>query len=159
MTDTSIDDGQLYIDGKFTAASSGRRFDVTDPSTGAVVGTVADADPADIDTAVAASRLAFDEGPWPKMSGRERAGGFPGLIGGHGQPLGDLQKVADDLADGRDRCYLAAGMCGMIVHGSPPVRRSRARSGASTSWAGPLCVATVTVQRPARPCQALPGVA
>ncbi len=73
MTDTSIDDGQLYIDGKFTQGSSGRRFDVTDPSTGAVVGTVADADPADINTAVAAARLAFDEGPWPRMSGRERA--------------------------------------------------------------------------------------
>ena len=73
MTDTSIDDGQLYINGKFTEASSGRRFDVTDPSTGAVVGTVADADPADVDTAVAAARLAFDEGPWPKLSGRERA--------------------------------------------------------------------------------------
>jgi phenylacetaldehyde dehydrogenase len=73
MTDTTIDDGQLYINGKFTQASSGRRFDVTDPSTGAVVGTVADADPADIDTAVAAARLAFDEGPWPRMSGRERA--------------------------------------------------------------------------------------
>ena len=73
MTDTSIDDGQLYIGGKFTQGSSGRRFDVTDPSTGAVVGTVADADPADIDTAVAAARLAFDEGPWPRMSGRERA--------------------------------------------------------------------------------------
>jgi acyl-CoA reductase-like NAD-dependent aldehyde dehydrogenase len=73
MTDTSIDDGQLYIGGKFAQGSSGRRFDVTDPSTGAVVGTVADADPADIDTAVAAARLAFDEGPWPRMSGRERA--------------------------------------------------------------------------------------
>ncbi|MGO9782055.1 MAG: aldehyde dehydrogenase family protein [Streptosporangiaceae bacterium] len=73
MTDTSIDDGQLYIGGKFTQGSSGRRFDVTDPSTGSVVGTVADADPADINTAVAAARLAFDEGPWPRMSGRERA--------------------------------------------------------------------------------------
>jgi delta 1-pyrroline-5-carboxylate dehydrogenase len=73
MTDTSVDDGQLYINGKFTKASGGRRFEVTDPSTGAVVGTVADADPADVDVAVTAARGAFHEGPWPKMSGRERA--------------------------------------------------------------------------------------
>src|SRR6266496_3126514 len=62
MTDTSVDDGQLYINGKFTEASGGRRFEVTDPSTGA-----------DVDVAVTAARAAFDEGPWPKMSGRERA--------------------------------------------------------------------------------------
>jgi phenylacetaldehyde dehydrogenase len=73
MTDTSVDDGQLYINGKFTEASGGRRFEVTDPSTGAVVGTLADADPADVELAVTAARAAFDEGPWPKMSGRERA--------------------------------------------------------------------------------------
>jgi ethanolamine utilization protein EutP (predicted NTPase) len=41
MADTSADDGQLYINGKFT-----------DPSTGAVIGTVAEADPADVDVAV-----------------------------------------------------------------------------------------------------------
>ncbi|HST80210.1 MAG TPA: aldehyde dehydrogenase family protein [Kineosporiaceae bacterium] len=70
---TRIDEGQLYINGKSVESVSGRRFDVTDPATGTVVGTVADADPADIDTAVAAARLAFDEGPWPRMSGRERA--------------------------------------------------------------------------------------
>ena len=70
---TAIDEGQLYIGGKKVEAGSGRRFDVTDPSTGAVVGTVADADPADVDTAVLAARQAFDEGPWPRLSGRERA--------------------------------------------------------------------------------------
>jgi acyl-CoA reductase-like NAD-dependent aldehyde dehydrogenase len=73
MTNTQIDEGQLYINGKAVETSSGRRFDVTDPSTGTVIGTVADADPADVDNAVAAARLAFDEGPWPRMSGRERA--------------------------------------------------------------------------------------
>jgi hypothetical protein len=34
MTDISAGDGQLYINGKSTEASSGRRSDVTDPSTG-----------------------------------------------------------------------------------------------------------------------------
>jgi len=34
---------------------------------------VADADPAGVGAAVTAARAAFDEGPWPKMSGRERA--------------------------------------------------------------------------------------
>jgi len=73
MPNTTIDEGQLYINGKSVDAVSGRRFEVTNPATGAPVGTVADADPADIDIAVQAARLAFDQGPWPRMSGRERA--------------------------------------------------------------------------------------
>ena len=73
MPDTTIDEGRLYINGKPVEALSGRRFEVTDPSTGTVVGTVADADPADVDAAVQAARAAFDEGPWPRLSGRERA--------------------------------------------------------------------------------------
>ena len=34
---------------------------------------MADADPAGVGAAVTAARAAFDEGPWPKMSGRDRA--------------------------------------------------------------------------------------
>ena len=40
MTDTSIDDGQLYINGKFVEASGGRRFGVTDPYYSAVAQSV-----------------------------------------------------------------------------------------------------------------------
>ena len=73
MTNHHVDEGQLYINGKAVETSTGRRLDVIDPATGTVLTTVADADPGDVDAAVSAARLAFDEGPWPRMSGRERA--------------------------------------------------------------------------------------
>ena len=68
-----VDDGPLFIGGAWVAAAEGRRRDVVDPSTGQVVGTVAEGDAADVDAAVTAARAAFTEGPWRSMSGRERA--------------------------------------------------------------------------------------
>jgi phenylacetaldehyde dehydrogenase len=68
-----IEDGRLFIGGQWVDAAEGRRRDVIDPSTGQVVGTVAEGDGADVDTAVAAARAAFTEGPWRSMSGRDRA--------------------------------------------------------------------------------------
>jgi phenylacetaldehyde dehydrogenase len=70
---TKIDEGMLFIGGQWIRSAGDHRTDVIDPSTGAVVGTVADAGAADVDAAVSAARVAFEEGPWPSMSGRERA--------------------------------------------------------------------------------------
>ena len=70
MTDTY----QLLINGEFIDAASGETFDTTDPSTGEPFATVASAQAEDVARAVEAARRAFDEGPWPKMKGRERAG-------------------------------------------------------------------------------------
>ncbi|WP_433714160.1 aldehyde dehydrogenase family protein [Nocardia sp. CA-084685] len=64
-------DGQLFIDGKWRNSASGRHSDVVDPSTGRVIGTVAEADRGDVDDAVAAARAAFPE--WAGRSARERA--------------------------------------------------------------------------------------
>jgi acyl-CoA reductase-like NAD-dependent aldehyde dehydrogenase len=44
------------------------------PGTGRVVSTVAAGDQRDVDAAVAAARRAFEDGPWPRMTGFERAG-------------------------------------------------------------------------------------
>jgi phenylacetaldehyde dehydrogenase len=63
---------KLLIDGKWTEAQSGKTFPVYDPSTGAVMANVAEADAADVDKAVKAARKAFDHGPWPRMSPSER---------------------------------------------------------------------------------------
>ncbi len=63
----------LYIGGQWTPAQSGTRRDVVDPATATVIGTVAEGDAGDIDRAVSAARTAFVDGPWPRMSGRERA--------------------------------------------------------------------------------------
>ncbi|PRW44891.1 aldehyde dehydrogenase [Chlorella sorokiniana] len=63
---------QLFIDGKFVDAASGKKFDVLDPTTGEAVFQVAEADAADVDKAVKAARRAFDQGEWPRMSGKQR---------------------------------------------------------------------------------------
>ncbi|MDI6101652.1 aldehyde dehydrogenase family protein [Actinoplanes sp. NEAU-A12] len=64
--------GRLFIDGDWRDAVATGRRDVIDPATGSVITTVADGGAADIDAAVTAAGRAFDEGPWPRMSGRER---------------------------------------------------------------------------------------
>ncbi|MEV4233690.1 MULTISPECIES: aldehyde dehydrogenase family protein [unclassified Nocardia] len=66
-------DGQLFIDGKWRNSASGGRSDVDDPSTGQVIGTVAEADRSDVDDAVNAARAAFTGAEWAGRSGRERA--------------------------------------------------------------------------------------
>ena len=62
----------LLIDGTFQEATSGKRFDVIDPATGATIATVAEADVADVDLAVQAARRALETGSWSKMQPAER---------------------------------------------------------------------------------------
>ncbi len=64
---------ELFIDGKWTAPVKGGTFDVIDPATETVVHKMSAATAEDVDKAVRAARKAFDQGPWPKMSGNERA--------------------------------------------------------------------------------------
>jgi len=64
---------RVFIGGQSTEAISGRTFDSIDPYTGQAWAQVPEADAADVDRAVAAARTAFDEGPWPRMPGVERA--------------------------------------------------------------------------------------
>ncbi|MER6970357.1 aldehyde dehydrogenase family protein [Nocardioides sp. NPDC000445] len=68
----TYEDQQFFIGGRPTDSVSGRRMDVTDPSTGKVLTSVPAGDAADVAGAVAAAREAFDTGPWPRMSGRDR---------------------------------------------------------------------------------------
>ena len=64
---------QLFIDGAFAAAQSGKVFPVFNPATGDVLAHVAEGDSAEIDRAVAAARRAFESGPWRSMSPSERS--------------------------------------------------------------------------------------
>ena len=68
----SVKSGKLFIANEWSEAQSGKRFDVTNPATEEKLADVAEGDAADIDRAVSAARHAFDEGPWSKMSARER---------------------------------------------------------------------------------------
>ncbi len=60
------------IGGQWVPAASGETFPVHNPADGSALADVARGNAEDIDRAVAAARHAFDEGPWPRMSGRER---------------------------------------------------------------------------------------
>ncbi|MSO49305.1 MAG: aldehyde dehydrogenase family protein [Acidobacteria bacterium] len=62
---------QLLINGEWRDASDGKTQPVINPATEEVIAEVASATSADVDAAVRAARAAF-EGPWGKMSARER---------------------------------------------------------------------------------------
>jgi acyl-CoA reductase-like NAD-dependent aldehyde dehydrogenase len=64
---------QMYIDGASSAAEGGATFDVINPATEEVFATAPEATRGDMQRAIAAARKAFDEGPWPRMSVRDRA--------------------------------------------------------------------------------------
>jgi betaine-aldehyde dehydrogenase len=66
-------DTQLYINGQWVDPVEGGAFDTIDPSSETLIASVAAATAADVDLAVRAARHAFDEGPWPQMSGSARA--------------------------------------------------------------------------------------
>ena len=62
---------QCYIDGRWSAADSGRTFPVTDPATGRTLARVPDMGAAETRRAVAAADAAW--GPWRAKTGKERA--------------------------------------------------------------------------------------
>ena len=63
---------QLYIDGSWTGSDGDSVLTVLNPATEEVIGAVPAGTVSDVDRAVAAARRAFDEGPWPTLSLRER---------------------------------------------------------------------------------------
>lgn len=70
-TSTTIRHYQLFIDGKWVEAQSGKSFTTPNPATGALLAEVAEGDAADIDKAVRAARKAY-EGAWHNVSARDR---------------------------------------------------------------------------------------
>jgi acyl-CoA reductase-like NAD-dependent aldehyde dehydrogenase len=63
----------MYVGGEWVEARDGARLDVIDPGTGEVFATVPDAGAADVASAVAAARAAFDGGAWSRLAPRDRA--------------------------------------------------------------------------------------
>ncbi|RQR32191.1 MULTISPECIES: aldehyde dehydrogenase [Burkholderia] len=61
----------LWIDGQAVPAASGQTIETRDPSTGQVLGHLADGGDVDVDRAVRAARAAF-EGPWSRWTTYER---------------------------------------------------------------------------------------
>jgi aldehyde dehydrogenase (NAD+) len=68
---TTIEQKKLLINNEWRDAAAGRTTEVVNPATEEVIATVAAAETSDVDAAVAAARAAFN-GPWSRMSARER---------------------------------------------------------------------------------------
>lgn len=64
---------KLFIDGRWVDSFDGQRLAVVNPATEEVIGHVPQASREDVTAAIEAARRAFDDGPWPHMTVRERA--------------------------------------------------------------------------------------
>ena len=63
---------QLFINGQWVDAASGRTFETPNPATGETLARVAEGDAEDINRAVSAARAAFETGPWSRMTPSDR---------------------------------------------------------------------------------------
>ncbi len=64
--------GKLLIGSKWVDASTGATFPTVNPASGETITHLAEANTADVETAVRAARAAFEEGPWAQMSASDR---------------------------------------------------------------------------------------
>ncbi|MDX6218290.1 MAG: aldehyde dehydrogenase, partial [Frankiales bacterium] len=64
---------QMFIDGSWTDSHSVGLTEVINPATEEVIGQVPEGDAKAATAAVEAARRAFDDGPWPRLTPRERA--------------------------------------------------------------------------------------
>ncbi|MFC5800159.1 aldehyde dehydrogenase [Streptomyces formicae] len=67
-----VEHGELFIGGELVEPLGTDTIEVVSPHTEQVIGRVPHASRADVDRAVAAARVAFDDGPWPRMGLDER---------------------------------------------------------------------------------------
>jgi len=82
----------LFINGAWESPLRGGTLEVIDPATEAVIHQAPAGTAEDIDRAVSAARTAFDTGPWPRLSGAERAV--------------FLRKIANKITEKRDALAL-----------------------------------------------------
>src|SRR3984893_18508204 len=69
----AVEPGLLYIDGVWREASDGATAPTVTPIDESEITTVAQATESDVESAVAAARTAFDEGPWQCLNVHARA--------------------------------------------------------------------------------------
>ena len=81
MSDVASFD-RLFIGGEWVAPATSDRFDVTNPATEKVIASAPAGSPEDMDSAVAAARSAFDDGPWPHLPAAERADAMQRVLDG-----------------------------------------------------------------------------
>jgi acyl-CoA reductase-like NAD-dependent aldehyde dehydrogenase len=84
---------ELFIGGRWCAPSSKAVIEVVSPHTESVIGTVVSATPADVERAVESARVAFDTGPWPRMTPRERIDAVLRLAGLYKEARGAMAEL------------------------------------------------------------------
>ena len=109
MPDIPVHDN-LFIGGEWVAPAGTGTIDVINPSTEELAGTVPEGTTADVDAAVAAARKAFDEGPWPRMSPKERA---EVLAATSGAITADMQTLAE-LISTENGCPVSWSLMGQV---------------------------------------------
>ena len=132
----AVEPGRLYIGGGWRDAVAGRRRDVINPANGTRITTVAEGDAADINAAVIAARVAFDEGPWPRLSARERGDvllRIAATLEAHREELAQLESIDTgkpitfarmvDLGDTIDHFTYYGGLAGTIEGATRSIRR------------------------------------
>jgi len=82
---------RLFINGEFRDSMDTHK--IINPSTGEVIANVAIASGKDVDSAIDAARTAFDNGPWPNISLRERKDFLLRIAQGILDKAGDLAKL------------------------------------------------------------------
>ena len=87
---------QLFIDGKFVDAASGKTFENFSPSDGHLICNVASGDVEDINRAVASAKKVFDSGIWREMNPRDKKAimlRWAQLLGEHKEELALLEAI------------------------------------------------------------------
>ena len=114
---------RLLIGGEWVQSESSVRIPVIDPATGVEVASVADANRADVDKAVAAAREAFERGAWAKMLPAEREAliwRLADLIDKHADELAELESIDN-------------GKTKKMAPAAPRMTVSRSASGSTTT--------------------------
>ncbi len=104
---------QLYINGEFVDSVSNETFDSINPYNQEIVAKAARANAEDAKKAIAAARKAFDDGPWPRMPGEERAAKLKAISEKINERKNDLVEleVADSgstIRKAKEDIYLSA---------------------------------------------------
>ncbi|MDD4980241.1 MAG: aldehyde dehydrogenase family protein [Candidatus Omnitrophica bacterium] len=81
----------LFINGEFIDSREQRK--IINPSTGEVIASVSVANEKDVDSAINSARTAFDTGPWPKFSLKERKEFLLKISKGILDKAGDLARL------------------------------------------------------------------
>jgi acyl-CoA reductase-like NAD-dependent aldehyde dehydrogenase len=93
MTAPVVHPDRFFIGGEWVEPSSDAKIDVIDSHSEEVYFSVAEAQAADMERAIAAARDAFDNGPWPFLRHNERAEYLRALgkeVAARGDALGDI---------------------------------------------------------------------